>query len=67
MNDFQEKVALVARRTSGIVRSVSVSLAPIVEDPAVERSPSHQEYEQGNSRELLRQGALIAGFFRGRW
>jgi NAD(P)-dependent dehydrogenase (short-subunit alcohol dehydrogenase family) len=69
MNDFQERVAQLTAGTSGIGRA-AVAFAREGAKVAV-RTPEFSLFNQGrvqeNSKELLRQGTLIANFLRGHW
>lgn len=68
MNDFQKKVASVAGGTSGIaLTAVFGKEAATVGDHAPEFIFLNRKHVEETPRELLRQGALIASFFAGRW
>ncbi|HEY3963448.1 MAG TPA: hypothetical protein VGM05_02760 [Planctomycetaceae bacterium] len=68
MTNFPEKAVSVTGGTSGmIVAAVFEREASLVGVRAPEFSVFNRDHVQEISRELLRQGALIASFFQGRW
>jgi hypothetical protein len=68
MNNFEEKAVSVAGGTSGMVLAAAMGReASPVGEHAPDFSVFTRDHVQEISRELLRQGALIASFFQGRW
>src|SRR5258708_6748198 len=69
VNDIQQRVAQVTGGPSGIGHAVIASArgGANIGNRALEFSLPDQGHVDENSRELLRQGTVIANFFRGRW